>query len=134
MEKIKVVGEKETKKLHNTQILREIVRSRWVWLWEREREKKKKKWGEEKSYLESKDGEQRERKTEPKLKSWIWREEKEWLGGINIETWILKNESRAFKKKKIPHLMISERFWAGLQIQAINLMEIENLLFLWCQT
>ena len=32
MEKIKVVDEKETKKLHNTQILREIVRSRWVWL------------------------------------------------------------------------------------------------------
>ena len=76
MEKIEVVGERETKKLHNTQILREKYWEVDGYGYERKKEKKK-EWGKERSYPESEDGEQRERETEPKLKSWIWREEKD---------------------------------------------------------
>ena len=60
MEKIKVVGERETKKLHNTQILREKYWEVDGYGYGYER-KKEKEWGKERSYLESEDGEQRER-------------------------------------------------------------------------
>ena len=73
MEKIKVVGERETKKLHNTQILREKYWEVDGYGYERKKKKKKKEkeWGKERSYLESEDGEQRERER----RSQNWRAE-----------------------------------------------------------